>query len=246
MTEPQPYVLTRKALINDFAIRSFRDTADEDYIAARLSFRAGLLYVANWQCQQAIEKYLKCILLLNRIPAKKVRHDLSAAMSLIQASGKVDLKLTPASEELIGHLNEVGEFRYLEVSTFNTTRNLISLDRAVWEIRRYCTSDPKPRSLKLTHGVVAPRYRLSRGLLEEILNDKQHPARSALIWNNGFFPDRGRKAIRMRTGFTFRNAPLYMHPEILDELLTYVLLPDKLIKGWREHVAPSGTVAPDA
>jgi len=31
-----------KALINDFAIRSFRDTADGDYIAARMAFRAAL------------------------------------------------------------------------------------------------------------------------------------------------------------------------------------------------------------
>lgn len=29
--------------INDFAIRSFRDTADEDYIAARMCWRAQLI-----------------------------------------------------------------------------------------------------------------------------------------------------------------------------------------------------------
>jgi HEPN domain-containing protein len=245
MAEPQSYVLTRKALINDFAIRSFRDTADEDYIAARLSFRAGLLYVANWQCQQTIEKYLKCILLFNRIPAKRVRHDLSAAISLIQASEKVDLELTPASLNLIEHLDQVGEFRYLDVSTSNATRNLINLDRAVWEIRRYCTSDPEPRSLKLTQGLVAPRYRISGGMLETVLARKEHPARIGLIWNNGFFLNRARKTAKIRSGITFRNAPLYMHPEILDDLLQYIDLPGKLIKGWREHTAPSGTVPPD-
>src|SRR6266571_4943728 len=64
------------ALVNDFAVRCFRDIADGDYIAARMACRAALVMQFLWASQQAIEKYLKGILLLNRIPAKDVRHDL--------------------------------------------------------------------------------------------------------------------------------------------------------------------------
>jgi HEPN domain-containing protein len=54
--------------------------ADEDYIAARMAYRAGLSYSSLWASQQAIEKYLKCILLLNRIPAQQVAHSLDEAL----------------------------------------------------------------------------------------------------------------------------------------------------------------------
>ena len=52
-------------LLNDFATRSFREIADCDYIAARLSYRAQLVPQFLWQSLQAIEKYLKCALVLN-------------------------------------------------------------------------------------------------------------------------------------------------------------------------------------
>jgi len=47
--------MNTKALINDFAIRSFRDTADGDYIAARMAFRVALLQQFFWSSQQAVE-----------------------------------------------------------------------------------------------------------------------------------------------------------------------------------------------
>jgi hypothetical protein len=76
-------------LLNDFAIRSFRDIADGDYIAARMACRARIAVQFLWASQQTIEKYLKCILLLHRIPARKVRHNLGAALSAVNNSGKL-------------------------------------------------------------------------------------------------------------------------------------------------------------
>jgi len=64
-----------KPLLNDFATRSFRDVADQDYIAARLSYRHGLIPQFHWQALQALEKYIKAILLYNRIKAKDINHD---------------------------------------------------------------------------------------------------------------------------------------------------------------------------
>ncbi len=69
-----------KILINDFATRSFRDIADQDYIAARLSYRHGLYSQFHWQSLQALEKYLKAILLYNRIKATNINHDIECAL----------------------------------------------------------------------------------------------------------------------------------------------------------------------
>lgn len=44
---------------NHFAIRSFRDVADADYIAARLAYRAQLPVQFLWASQQTLEKSLK-------------------------------------------------------------------------------------------------------------------------------------------------------------------------------------------
>ncbi|MCZ6489671.1 MAG: hypothetical protein O7A06_03955, partial [Acidobacteria bacterium] len=83
--------MTPDRLLNDFAIRSFRDIGDADYIVARMACRARLVTQFLWASQQMIEKYLKCILLLHRIPATKVKHDLGAAILEIRTSGKLTL-----------------------------------------------------------------------------------------------------------------------------------------------------------
>lgn len=74
------------AYLNDFATRSFRDIADQDYIMARAAYRATLYPQFLWSGLQAIEKYLKAILLYNRIPQPKgkdlLRHDLARALEL--------------------------------------------------------------------------------------------------------------------------------------------------------------------
>lgn len=50
---------TNEDLLDDFAIRCFRDTGDEDYIAARMAFRAALVTPSLWESLQAVEKYLR-------------------------------------------------------------------------------------------------------------------------------------------------------------------------------------------
>lgn len=63
--------------VNGFGTQSFRDQADRDYIAARLACRHELFPQFLWSSHQAIEKYLKAILLYNRIKANQVGHDLA-------------------------------------------------------------------------------------------------------------------------------------------------------------------------
>lgn len=121
--------ITVDSLINDFAVRSFRDVADADYIAARMACRAALTTQYLWASQQAVEKYLKSILLLNRIPAKDVRHDLGKALGKIEESGKVTLDLTKGTREFIKRLDEYGSYRYFEVSNVGFGAELVTLDR---------------------------------------------------------------------------------------------------------------------
>jgi hypothetical protein len=59
-------------LINNFATRSFRDTADGDYIAARLAYRAGLTQNFLWSSLQAIENTLNAYLFLTELKLQKV------------------------------------------------------------------------------------------------------------------------------------------------------------------------------
>jgi HEPN domain-containing protein len=237
--------------LNNFAIRSFRDTADQDYIAARLACRAGLIPQFHWSALQAIEKYLKGILLLNRIVAKNVRHDLERALTYAEKLS-FRIELSKGSRELIKLLDTCGRFRYLETSWSMYGPRLCLLDQAVWEVRRYCQvldfegvfPDGSRRNLlaanlkAITASEKSPhRFHLMAGRLEEIVAKKAHPARAALIWQNFYFGPRGRKTVRMRTGFSAVNAPLSLHPEILDEVLRYVFLPKEVVEAFRREIA---------
>lgn len=225
-------------LVNDFAIRSFRDIGDADYVAARMASRAGLVTPFLWAAQQAIEKYLKCILLLNRIPAKNIRHDLTIGLSAIQKSGKLSLGLTKVTEEFIERLDASGAFRYLEVSNIAFGAELVPLDRAVWELRRYCTRSDSPRKIRLREGYPARKISIPGGQLEKIIGDIRNPAREPLLWQNAFFGRRVRRRVKLKKWFHASNAPLSLHPEILDEVLKYVFLPKNLVAEYRRHKAP--------
>src|SRR5215468_8849007 len=182
------------ALVNDFALRSFRDMVDGDYIAARMACRAALLPQFLWASQQAVEKYLKCILLLNRIDAREAYHDLGKALDRIDASGKLSLDLTRGTKEFIDMLDQCGRYRYFEVSTVGFGAQLVTLDRAVWELRRYCTVDEEPRRLRLRQGFAAPRVRLENGLLrEDRRRCKKSGARAAALAKRVFWKARTKK-----------------------------------------------------
>ena len=99
-----------EALLDDFARRSFFEIADGDYIAARGMYRAKLFPQFLSASQQALEKYLKYILLLNRIQAPNVSHYLSSrALAIIGNSRKVKLNLTDYTKEFLQRLESKGE-----------------------------------------------------------------------------------------------------------------------------------------
>jgi len=230
--------INTESLVNDFAIRCFRDEGDEDYIVARMAYRARLVTNSLWGSLQTIEKYLKCILLLNRIPGQNVKHDLDVALSLIKTSHRVSLDLSPATLTFIEHIDAFGKFRYLEVSRVAYGGNIINLDRAAWELRRYCTLSEMPRAVKLRNGVAPPKYRLGGGYLEGVMDDATNRAREPLLWNNAFFGRTQRRRVRVRRWLHADNAPLYLNPQILGEILKYVYLPKDVINAYRAHTKP--------
>ncbi|WP_252180134.1 HEPN domain-containing protein [Endozoicomonas sp. 4G] len=236
------------ALLNDFATRSFRDTADLDYIAARLCYKNSLYPQFHWQALQAIEKYFKAIFLYNRIKAKNVNHDLSAALKL---SKKLPFKmdLSQSTMEFIEHLNNYGRYRYLEISYEIMGHKLVELDKAIWEIRRYCkVLDYKQ---KMPDGTIKNmlelelerieraskepfyKYHIIGGELEKIIAKKDHPSRSALIWQNVFFTTRHRKYVKSYSSMHAVNSPLYLNPELIDEVIKYVYLPKPVIEAFQ-------------
>lgn len=238
-------------LLNDFAVRSFRNMADGDYIAARMAIRAGLMHQFLWSSQQAIEKYLKGILLFNRIPAK-VGHDIEKAMTLT-AQLPFRIERRPQSDKFIKHIAQVGEYRYLDVSTYLHGYALLDLDMAVWDLRRYCQplrmpgGNPTPgqaammaatlKAIQESRNKPPQDFRIMGGHLEAVMAKKEHPSREPLLWQNGLFGTRRRKTVRQRHHLQSENAPLWLHPEMLDELCKFVFIPKPLIAAYRDHLA---------
>ena len=242
--------MREEVLLNNFAIRSFRDIADQDYISARLSFKHALYPQFHWQSLQAIEKYLKAILLLNRIKARDINHDLERAIKYTKEL-PFELILSDTAKDLIEHLDTFGRFRYLESSYQVMGPMLARLDRTVWEVRRYCRvlnyelklpSGESRNMLKHEVQIIEEslnkpphQYKIFAGLLEKIIDDKGHPSRDGLIWQNHCFGKVSRKFVRQPTPFHAVNAPLWLHPEILDTVIEYIYLPKNVIVAYREY-----------
>jgi HEPN domain-containing protein len=223
-------------LLNDLAIRSFRDIADQDYIAARLAYHHKLPEPSLWQSQQALEKYLKCILLLQRIPANDIGHNLSKAVERIQEIRSISVQLTAQTISFISHLDMYGAERYLTTSSVAFGNDVVRLDRAVWELRRFCTLSPHPHKLEPKEGKRATRYSL-RGWLEDVLAEDTD-RRRALLRENGFWGSSRRTRVNVPGWVCCSNAPLYMHPEILTLATKYIQIPKQLVEAFKVHKAP--------
>lgn len=235
---------SKDALLNNFATRSFRDMADEDYISARLAFRARLIPQFLWASLQAIEKYLKCMLVLNRIPASR-GHDLGEIFVAFEKKKPFEINLSSRSRKFLEFLDTYGRHRYFESSWYVMGEEILDLDRAVWEVRRYArilqyelrgTDGSKLSALpiELAHNIEAESlhphdFHIAGGRLESILEKKDHPARAPLIWQNGFFGRSHRRSVKLQTGLQSANSPLTLHPELLDEVLKYVWLPKDVV-----------------
>ena len=234
--------LTEHAKLNRFAIRCFRDTGDTDYIAARLAMRARLGEPFLWSGQQAVEKYLKCILMLNRHATGKLGHNLRLALNRVDELLPFEINLSDDEEAIFKHLDNWSADRYLLNSYVLRERHVLQLDKLVWKLRQYCRpldvrhyADPPCPTVLLENacrvkagmsGSPKDGY-LQGGKLERILENKQHPARSAIVWKNQYYGSRNRKNILVSTGAHAENSPLWLYPELVDEAANWMKIDHK-------------------
>ena len=165
--------------------------------------------------------------------------------------GKFELHLTADTVKFIKKLEDYGaEYRYYEVSYDIQPFDIIRFDRAVWELRRYCQPldydivDMKGETVNFLNLELDRIHRAKAdnekgtcvmgGILEKIIEKRDHPARDALIWNNLFFGPSRRKHVKMRSSWESGNSPFFMHPEIIDEVVKYVYIPKGIAEGVRQ------------
>jgi len=243
---------TDHALINQFAIRCFRDTGDGDYIAARLAMKARLGGQFLWSAQQAIEKYLKCILMLNRKTTKDLSHDIRRALNRINEELPFKIEMRKPEEELFDHIDEWGGDRYLLFSHHVFDKEVLKLDLLVWHLRQYCEPldvvhyADEPSDAVLLRNVAAIEARLMgpakgghiRGaFLEQVLANKDHPARPGLVWRNARYCGKPLKFIKFVDNWQAVNAPLYLTPELANQVAMYMKIPKDVVNAANELAA---------
>lgn len=235
---------TTHAMINGFAIRCFRDTGDADYIAARLAIRSRLPGPFLWSAEQAIEKYLKCILMLNRIPTLKLGHDINKALDLINSSLPFKILLSEEENEVFQHIASCNGDRYLIFSFYFEDVELLKLDKLVWRLRQYCTALDKVHYAdtpnedvllagvrRIETGLTGQRSdgHLKHAFLEKILADINHPAHEALTWKNFHFSLEEKAEIMFNCGFQEVNSPLFLNPELAPEVAKLMYIPSHML-----------------
>lgn len=204
-------------ILDDVARRSFRDQADRDYMVARMCYRQEFEQQFLWSALQAIEKYLKAILVFNHCSAKNIGHNISKALGRVERIDYLQFGVPPDVSEFLDYLNMHGANRYLIKPSVVREHALDDLDRAVWYIRRYCIFmlRRKPGTNPIEHMPVLNRLRYSTntkfeenptsfslpdsGYLEEILRESKKQA-TVLVWRNLYFGKRAKGKRRPYSG----------------------------------------------
>jgi len=224
--------------INDIATRSFRDVADQDYVAARLCYRAGLMLQFVWMAEQAIEKYLKAILLYHGKHAKRLGHNLGKALRRVEAIKALEFSLSDRSRQFIAYLDSQGVNRYLERPHYTRGLELRELDRCVWELRLYCrVIDYELKRV----GSVLPielreirtwqsskdwhKFRILGGSLENVLQKPSDPRRAPLVWQNFYYGPKRRRTVTIPSHSNSINPTHTLHPDQFDLLSRFVDFP---------------------
>jgi hypothetical protein len=217
---------------NIIILRMFVETADHNYIVARLAALNHLHLDFFWNGLHAVEKYLKAILLFNGRSAASQGHNiewLSQQVLVLHPEMswgrfvKPNLYLSPPwrDEDIstyITRLNKRGNpnNRYLTDGYTFEMGDLLKLDQLVWQIRRHC----RPKTVrgreidwvKELH-VNPKQWELGPFPLEKTIKDIKgkdtllHSAVCAL--NEPFAPDIDHNPGSF--GFAFKNSPLELY-----------------------------------
>ena len=232
-----------------FIRQAFRDTADQDYIAARTLYRVGLDLQFLWASLQAIEKYLKAILLYNGLSARGLGHEVTAAYRRVLSISDISFDFSEDLQPFLEYLEVYGQNRYLQHPYFTHGEELVQLDRSVWQIRRYCQYlraevtnrsgakvnllEAHLRSFQGKAFVDHPtRFRIFGGFLEGVIGDRHNPARPFLIWNNEYFgsPRRKRRVRSIWVRSVSVNPIHFLEPKVFSVLRGRVDFPRALLR----------------
>lgn len=175
-----------------------------------------------WSAHQAIEKYLKALLLFNGRSARSYTpagntkkrefgHDLDALLTEVRSIPLFKVEIEPDDEKFLSYLSrQGGANRYLSTSAYNTSDAIHRLDKLVWHIRRHCQYIPDRgigsravvpgmreavlRSITDPSKKQTPHsFALFAGELEAIIKrNPRDPARMALVWANLWYGKRKR------------------------------------------------------
>jgi len=230
--------------IYDFANRSFRDLADQDYISARVAYRNEFDQQFRWCALQAIEKYLKAILLYNHVSSKSLSHNLNDALHRVQSIKDLEFSVPCDVEEFVDYISVYGVDRYLCHPTHLKDSALLTLDKSVWYIRRYCffmrqviktQSGEKELFALNKQEVINPyfekfphKYKILGGYLEKIV-DKRLPSYADLIWKNFFYGRIKKHKISFGFRLSSQNPTHELHKDVFGTLESLVDFP-KAIK----------------
>jgi len=225
----------KRAYKNDFINRSFRDVADKDYIAARMSYRYGLDLQFLWFALQSIEKYLKAILLYNDSSAKGLSHDVYKIYQRVLRIPDIPFDFSKDIEKFIKFLNDYGANRYFEFPHYLRGEDCLMLDKTVWHIRRWCkyirgSLKVKGKEIKRLpfeikeiknkgYNKYPNKYKIFGSYLWRILKDKKSEMRNQLIWKNFYFGTYAKRVIKnYKNRIAWSNPTHFMHEAIYPEL----------------------------
>ena len=229
------------------SICDLRDTADRDYISSRVGYRLTLHQSSAWSASQALEKYLKAILLFSHQPVKQFKaHNLTELRTAVEQLPRVGFSLPADTVEFLEYLDEQGPNRYSDVPIYAEGFELFKLDRAVWHTRRYCQDfllmpgdDQRHPGETAAQLAAIPKERpsstveafsLSRGYLEQVVAKREHELRAHLVWKNRYYGLRRKGTIRYRVRWSIRQPVHVMRPEIvLAELEKLVFFPKPIL-----------------
>jgi len=191
----------RNALRYEFAKTCFLDIADNDYIAVRTLFRNCCYHQSFILMQQAIEKYLKAILLYNKIAAKKEQHKIKELLKKCQQK-IASFSLSEDVVRFIQELDGMENSRYLTYSTAGFYEWLPILDKCVWQLRVFAQADTKENKETIerimSDGLdkyVGTKV-IFNGSLERILagsTQESTVVQHNLTWRNHYYFEKGGK-----------------------------------------------------
>ena len=177
------------------------NTADKEYISARSMFRLELDDQFYWHAQQALEKYLKSILLFNEIKIKKHGHDLSKLYRKMVFT----LALTEDTETIdyLSDMEFIGLNRYDVREKHSVDFSLLVLDKLVYFFRRFSiiiTDDRQKEHFKtIFFNDDYAKITIPFGYLEKVIKnkkDKYKTQREVLVLKNFYFGKQIKKTIR--------------------------------------------------